>query len=538
MNKTCKQCGADFVVKNEDLKFYDKVSPIFDGVKFALPAPFFCPSCRMQNRMAYRNQSSLYRRNCDKTGKAMISMYPADAPFPVYHQDEWWGDFWDGKDFGRDFDFSRPFFEQFKELNDEVPHMALLFNNNENCDFCNMVGDCKNCYLLFGSIECEDCCYGNPYNCKNCIDTLLLRASELCLQCTDCSKLYNCAYCQNCDNSSELMFCFDVKNSQNCFGCTGLNRKNYCIFNKQHSKEEYEQFLAKLNLKTDFAEIMQKFNGLKDESARRYYVGTNNENVSGDYVFNSKDCHDVYGVDKCRDVAYSYQLMQCNDSHDITVCEYGELNYELSAAHGQVYHVMFSNYCWLNVRDLLYCSFCTKNTVDCFGCMGLKNSQYCILNKQYSKEEYEKLLPLIIEHMKKTGEWGRFFPVSLSPFAYNETVANEFYPMDKSAVLARDWNWRDEDGVKGDVPGDACICEITGKPFRIIAPEKKMYEHFALPLPKRCPHQRHLDRIALRNPMQLWNRKCDKCSAEVQSTYKSDRLEPVYCEKCYGEEVY
>jgi len=65
-----------------------------------------------------------------------------------------------------------------------------------------------------------------------------------------------------------------------------------------------------------------------------------------------------------------------------------------------------------------------------------------------------------------------------------------------------------------------------------------MYERFGLELPRRSPKQRHIDRIALRNPMELWNRKCDKCFAEIRSTYKPDRLEPVYCEKCYQEEVY
>jgi hypothetical protein len=51
------------------------------------------------------------------------------------------------------------------------------------------------------------------------------------------------------------------------------------------------------------------------------------------------------------------------------------------------------------------------------------------LNKQYTKEEYEKLLPKIIAHMKKTGEWGEFFPISISPFNYEETPAMDYYPL-------------------------------------------------------------------------------------------------------------
>jgi len=31
--------------------------------------------------------------------------------------------------------------------------------------------------------------------------------------------------------------------------------------------------------------------------------------------------------------------------------------------------------------------------------------------------------------MIETGEWGEFFHPSLSPFGYNETVAQEYYPL-------------------------------------------------------------------------------------------------------------
>ena len=66
-----------------------------------------------------------------------------------------------------------------------------------------------------------------------------------------------------------------------------------------------------------------------------------------------------------------------------------------------------------------------------FGCDGLRNKQYCIFNKQYTKEEYEVLVTKIIGHMQQTGERGEFFPSSMSSFGYNETVANEYYPINK-----------------------------------------------------------------------------------------------------------
>lgn len=166
MQKTCKQCGLSFEVTDDDLKFYDKVSPVFGGKKYAVPAPTLCPDCRRQRRLAHRNEMVLYKRTCDFSGKKILSMYPQEAVFPVYDPKIWFGDKWSALDYGQDFDFNRPFFEQYIELRNKVPHLALVSEANENCDFCNIVGNSRNCYLCFGSIECEDCLYGNPFSCR------------------------------------------------------------------------------------------------------------------------------------------------------------------------------------------------------------------------------------------------------------------------------------------------------------------------------------------------------------------------------------
>ena len=47
-----------------------------------------------------------------------------------------------------------------------------------------------------------------------------------------------------------------------------------------------------------------------------------------------------------------------------------------------------------------YCQI-LRNSSDAFGCIGLRNKQYCILNKQYTKQEYEELVPKIISHMNE-----------------------------------------------------------------------------------------------------------------------------------------
>jgi hypothetical protein len=512
---------------------------------------------RRRHRLAFRNESALYHRKCDKTGKQIISMHRPDTPFPVYYYKEWISTDWDARDYGQDYDFNRPFFEQYQELVNKVPHQSLIFSNNENCDFCNIVGNCKNCYLCYGSINCEDCYYGSPFNCSNCVDSLVLRKSEICIEGIDSDSLYSCYKCKDCSNSSDLQFCIDVNNSKNCFACVGLNHKEYCILNVQYAKEEYESFMQKTNLcdPVTYERILKSLNELKTKVPHKYYVGSNNENVKGNYVSNSKDCHEVYFAEKCQDVSFAEQLLDVQDCVEINNAEMTNHCYQICAAYNQVSNCSNSIFLWDGVYNVHYSGNCTQNVKNCFGCEALKHAEYCILNKQYTKEEYEEMLPKIIEHMKSTGEWGQFFPGYLSPFAYNETVANDYYPLTKEEAEAKGYNWHDssnENKYLGpevkipntiqDVDPKVCdqifTCEESGKPYKIIPKELEMYKRLNVPLPKRAPKQRHIDRIHKRNPMQLWERQCDKCSKTLTTTYSPDRKEIVYCEECYLAEVY
>ena len=129
--------------------------------------------------------------------------------------------------------------------------------------------------------------------------------------------------------------------------------------------------------------------------------------------------------------------------------------------------------------------------------MSLKNNKFCILNKQYTKEEYEELMPRIIEHMKKENSYGEFFPVDLTVYGYNETKAFEWFPMAESEVRARGWKWREKD-VRQYLPGtnEILACVDCGKNYRIIPYERNFYEKLGLLIPKKCPDCKHYERIA------------------------------------------
>lgn len=554
MISNCTNCRQNFDISSEDLSYYKKASPIIGGITLDIPPPTHCPTCRQQRRFSWRNERSLYHRKSDLSGKVYISNFAPDADVKAYEIEEWFSDRWNPKDYGKDFDFKKPFFEQFAALQKEVPQLGLSVWNSENADYCSYVGHVRNCYLIFGSVYSEDCYYGSPYYSRDCMDTLVVRECEQCYECIDCRKLHTCFYCQDCHSSNNLLYCYDLLGCSDCIACAGLRQKKYCIFNTQYTKEEYEKMKTELDL--SLPHIHEK---LKSELQKfclkiphRFIQSNKVENVSGNYIYESKNAHDCYYADRSEDIRFCAQVVDLKDCYDSNYTEENELCCEYLGAY-QNNRVSFSKFCNL-VNDALYCDACHSSS-NLFGCIGIRNGKYCILNKEYTKNEYETLVPKIVNHMKKTGEWGEFFPASISPFGYNETVAQEYFPIEETEIKKKGWNWRSEKvnkenymGPVVEVPFDVhniddsfcekiLECESSGKLFRIIEQELHFYKKLHLPIPHKCPNARHLDRLAMRNPRKLWNRTCAKCSKEMQTTYAPERPEIVYCEECYLKEV-
>ncbi|MBI5411826.1 hypothetical protein HZA43_01475 [Candidatus Peregrinibacteria bacterium] len=142
MQKICKITGKSFVITERDQAFYDKIN---------VPYPEICHEERLKRRLVFRNTRTLYKRTCSRTGKSIISRYSPDAPFPVYHCDEWWKDDWFPPE--QEFDFNRPFFEQLRQLSDRCPRASLFNKRAYNSDYCNIADGLKDCYMTFVSFE-------------------------------------------------------------------------------------------------------------------------------------------------------------------------------------------------------------------------------------------------------------------------------------------------------------------------------------------------------------------------------------------------
>lgn len=565
--KNCRQCRSSFEVSEQDLSFYKKVSPEFAGKKYLIPPPTLCPDCRQQRRLAFRNERKLYNRKSDLSGKDIVSIYSPDSPYKVYDQEEWWGDRWDGLDYGIDFDFSKTLSEQLASLYRDVPHASLYNVNTENSYFTNYALNQKNCYLIFGAGNNEDCLYGKYIvDSKNVVDSLAVYSSELCYEGVASDNCYGCKYFLNSRNCKDCLMIEDCLACRDCIACFGLRSKQYCIFNKQYTRDEYEKLCLEYKSLSSgqVLDLRQKLDELKADSPHIQSHIYASENCSGDGIYNSKNCINCFESKNCENCKFMYFSPNCFETYDCSFCAPDGVRFCYNVCSTvDLESCMTAFFVWYG-HDIYYSVDC-HNSGNLFACVGLKSQSYCILNKKYSKEEYENLAAKIASHMIGTGEWGEYFPISISPFAYNETIAQEYFPLDEEEALSNGWRWREEkhevpdvkkvipaqrlpDSIE-DVPDEildwAIECEKTARPFRIIPQELKFYRSQGLPIPHLHPDERHKCRLSLRNPYKLWPDKCDKCSKEIESSYppvsrtgSPDRPEKVYCEKCYLDDVY
>ncbi|MEK7569752.1 MAG: hypothetical protein AAB500_02595 [Patescibacteria group bacterium] len=565
--KTCQNCKNNFVIEPEDFNFYEKMQ---------VPPPTFCPDCRFQRRLLFRNNRVFYRRKCALCGESTLTIYHEEEPFTIYCRDCWLSDKWDPLSYGRPYDFSQPFFNQFRSLQVSVPRVNLYRTNFVNSEYCNYGLDFRDCYLLFGGKGNERVYFANQiFNSGDSMDIAFCEKIEFSYELFECLGSNNLFFSGHSEACVESYYLIDCKNCINCFGCVGLRNKQYHIWNKPHSREEYKKFIEKANLGSFEAhlEYKKKLAELDRQAIHRFARIIKSVNSTGDDLYESRNTKDSYSSAQIEDSRFLFYIRNvAKDCYDTSFQGWGsELVYEIAHCFGG-HNVAFGTRN-INNQDARYNEECHECR-NIFGCIGLRKKEYCVLNKQYSKEEYEKLVPKIVEHMIKNKEFGEFFPAWLSPLAYNETIAQEYFPLTKTQAEKQGYKWREEkkrnykidiasneipDHIQ-DVPEDilnkTIACAHAGgceeqctEAFKIVPEEFKFYKRMSLPFPRLCPNCRHFQRIKQRNPLKLWDRSCmceknehfhgeGKCLEEFKTTYSSERPEIIYCERCYQQEVY
>jgi hypothetical protein len=585
--KQCQNCKIEFTIESDDFSFYEKIK---------VPPPTFCSGCRLLRRFAYREARPLYRRICNMCNDNIVSIFTEDAPSPVFCSSCWWSDKWNASDYYLEYDFSKPFFEQFYQLQKIVPREGFSGRNTINCNYSNGSVNCKNCTLVFEgfeSINCYNC--QAPFFSRDSMDSNMIMNADHAYESINSDRIYNVKYIYFSDDCLDSSFLYNCVGCSNCFCCVNLRNKKYCINNIQYTKDEYQKKIKEFDLGSykSFLSIKNNFINLYIKTPKRFARITNSVNVTGNDIQNTKNCFNCFGtrlgVENCKNIFLAALLLK--DSHDASFGgDKSELFYETSGGI-QSQRCLFTRAA-MNSTDLEYCDR-IFNCSNLFGCVHLRDKKYSILNKQYTKEKYFEMVEKIKKQMDDVPfvdrrgliyKYGEFFPSELSLWPYNESWAYVFYPISKDEAIEKGFNWRDLEKKDHQISIEAeglpdhikdvdqsILNEIIGcqnrndnshhqctKAFRILPYELDFLKKMNIVLPRLCPNCRFYERFRKINKPKTYNRQCmcqgsyskddkyknsinhfhgdEPCSVFFETAISPDDNEIVYCEKCYQSE--
>ncbi len=558
-SKICNNCKSSFILDATDLGFYEKMG---------VPPPGLCPVCRFKRRSTFRNESTLYKSTCNLCGRSVVTMYNPKGQYTVYCNDCWLSDKWDSFSYAQEYNSSRPFFDQLKELSIKVPKCATYaspsMGPNINSEYTNFSGANKDCYLCFNTgPNNENCAYSRGLtNCRDAFDSYYADKVEKMYEGVNVQNSSGVAWGQNLLECLDSWFLLNCSGVQNCFGCVNLRHKSYYFFNEPLSKEEWKKKVGEIvgsygkteETKKRFVEHSLKF-------PRRQNNNLKSVGSTGDYIFESKNCVSCFESTQCEDVRYSFSNKFAKDSFDLL--GHGRNAELVLEGVGVGLGARVVGTWWAeNCHDVEY-SFALRSSEQCFGCDGIKNGKYAILNKRYSEEEYKSIRARIVDELTSKNLYGLFMPPELAPFAYNEAIGQDNLPLTREEALAQGFRWENDipatrgqetlkpeqipDHIK-DVPdsilNETLACthstssgQVCGRNYRLIKPELEMYRRALIPVPRKCFNCRHIERLLRRGPFKLFDRKCDKCGKGIKTNFAPNRPEIVYCEECYQREV-
>ena len=312
-NRNCQNCKNDFTIESEDFNFYEKIK---------VPPPTWCPECRAMRRLAWRNERSLYHNTCAFSGKPIISMFSPEMGLTVYDRDIWWSDKWNPLDYGQDYDFSKPFFEQYKELLHRVPLLNLGNTNCVKSEYGNHNENLRNSYLVYASYTGENVYYSNGLvDVKDSWDLYKLTKSEQCYNSTLCASCYNTHFSYDSDECINCTFVTSCLGLHDCLGCVNLRHKRNCIFNKQYTPEEYAKKLKEYDLGSynGLKKFEEEYKEFLKTQFRRYAFLLKSVNSTGDNIMfakNSRMVFDSYGeMENCKYITHAVTVKDSYDAY-------------------------------------------------------------------------------------------------------------------------------------------------------------------------------------------------------------------------------
>lgn len=546
-------CEGEFEIQEGDVEFLRMLR---------VPPPNYCPTCRRMRRLPHMSKTRFFKRDCDAPGhtEKMISTFPANCPFPVYDYAHFTGDNFDPFAFGVSYEVGIDGMDALWSLRQKFPLPSFLNKDSStiNSDYSSGGRNTKNAYYAGGCYEAEDVWYSNlVIKSKVVMDSRTIKNSDHVYASQKCDHLYKCSYMYFSSNSSDCMFMFDCHNCTDCFGCVNLRNAKYCVFNEQLTKEQYGKFMES---------VKPYKRGMLDECSKRFWSFVHElpmnashnvavDNVSGIGIMNSKNMYDIVDAVDSENVRHADSPLGHHDSMDLLFSGgshhlYGTIN--IGSSSSWVKFSVSSKFC----TDCEYV-FNSKYLTNCFMCFGLQNKSYCILNKQYEPEEYFRIVDDIKSSLLQSGKYADGLGIEYSALGYDISLASIAYPLTNEEILALggyiaeapETNIGDivvvdaQDvpetiqEVSVDILTKAIRCQISGRPFRVIASELDFYRKMGLPLPTIHPELRIEETLRLVPTGKKYSAVCSCCSKNIYSILDPENGYNLYCESCYQKEV-
>jgi len=307
--KKCQNCKNDFTIEPDDFSFYEKMD---------VNSLDLCFQCGMSQLTSLRNERIVYWDKCYKCGEKTMSLYGDDSHKIIYCHDCWWGDNWDGLDYGLDYDESKPLIEQIKNLQNKVPREALIVLNSTNCNYGNNIRDSKDCYFSFLIANSEHLLYSMwIVGAKDCMDNHKVVDSELVIHSVDVANCYKSAYLHDSSDCSFCYFSYDLKGCNNCLFCSNLRNKSYYIRNKKVNKEEYKKEFEKVfdGSFTTFKKAITEYKNVQEMAIHRFAFFLKTENSIGNYLQNCNNSYRCFDGVNCQDVRNVASILYSKDTH-------------------------------------------------------------------------------------------------------------------------------------------------------------------------------------------------------------------------------
>ena len=352
-------------------------------------------------------------------------------------------------------DYTGDVFEDIITLFKKYPKARLYHHKwPVNCDYTDMTGYSKDCYLSFVPVRCSNVLYS--FHTKDSHDvissTTVLDNSSIVYASSMVVNSHKVFLSKWIMASSNIWLSSNLLNCSWCRWCSDLQNKQYCIGNVQYSEEEFLRTFSEL--KRDLSTLSWS----KDLWAV--------ENFWSTWCKGSTWCI------SCEDLEESLCSFQITQGKNVLMSSSSKWSREryntyLTGNANHVYSIMHSGweaeYCynciWVNRCSHVYYSIRLQTCSFCFWCVWLMNKSYCIFNKQYSKEERYRQVDIIFQEMKEKWILWLFFPATLCPFNFNDTVASMIVNLSKEKAQRR-WFLRRDDEVKIDIPEWMEVVEV------------------------------------------------------------------------------